>query len=97
MTGVFQLFVQQQSQMDAKRLCGSLMATRLASPFFILSLGEPQPLRPALCRCWVLSRPAPASRPAVKAEPGQACILETGQAQGPLAAPRALGFCPSSG
>lgn len=38
--------VQQQSQMDAKRLCGSLMVVLPSSPFFIHFLGEPQAL------CW---------------------------------------------
>lgn len=77
--------------MDAKRLCGSLMAMRLASPFFILFLGEPQPLRrPVLWWCWVLSRTRSGLQArSLKAGPGQPRVL--------LASPRALGFCPSSG
>lgn len=64
-----QLFVQQQSQMDAKRLCGSLMAVRLASPFFILSLGEPQPLLRAARALLVLGpKPLPLRPPGPQSE-----------------------------
>lgn len=78
-----QLFVQQQSQMDAKRLCGSLMVMLLSSSFFIHFLGEPQALhwQPSLPLAWRWVLNPACSRPSVPAilRTGflHACVLET--------------------